>query len=92
MNQNIILYEWNPLSIHESTLLQKALIEIASYFNTVINELRDLYASVTQRIQQAIQSAVYFIPSLLSEQTNDIQTDAQEMTEYYLTRGIRVIH
>lgn len=71
-------------------MLQAALVEVASYFNTVISELRTLYGSVTQRIQQAIQSTVYFIPSLLSEQSNDIQTDAQEITEIYIARGIRV--
>lgn len=73
-------------------MLQTALFEVASYFNTVISELRTLYGSVTQRIQQAIQSTVYFIPSLLSEQSNDIQTDAQEITEMYVARGIRVFN
>lgn len=54
------------------------------------SELRLLYASVTQRIQHAIQSTVYFVPSLLSGKSNDIQTDAQEITELYIMRGIRV--
>lgn len=88
--QNIVLYEWNPLSIREASLLKKALSEVASYFNTVTSELRLLYASVTQRIQHAIQSTVYFVPSLLSGKSNDIQTDAQEITELYIMRGIRV--
>lgn len=85
-----MMYEWNPLSIREATLLQQALTEVASYFNSVIGELRSLYASVTQRIQQAIQSAVYFVPALFSERSRDIVTDAQEITELYIARGIRV--
>ena len=85
-----MLYEWNPLSIREASLLQTALKEVASYFNTDVAELRALYAAVTDRIQHAIQSAVYFVPSLVSERTNDIQTDAQEIIEMYISRGIRV--
>lgn len=81
---------WNPLSIRESTYLQSTLQSVASFFSTVTDELRTLYASVTQRIHGAIQSGLYCEVNLVSSHTNDIQTDAQELIELYISRGIRV--
>lgn len=53
-------------------------------------ELRAVYRSVATRISDCMNASVWCVCSLTSEKTGDIQVDAQEVVELYLTRGVRV--
>lgn len=85
----MILYEWNPLSIRETECVHRLLAEIASFFTTVIDELRGLYASVTHRVKEAIDASLFFRPVLLDAQ-DQVHLDVQEITEIAMARGVRV--
>ena len=88
--QDIILFDWNPLSVREAAALQRLLGELAGFFTTVTEELRAVYRSVATRISDCMNASVWCVCSLTSEKTGDVQVDAQEVVELYLTRGIRV--
>lgn len=49
-----------------------------------------MYRSVATRISDAMNASVWCVCSLTSEKTGDVQVDAQEIVELYLTKGIRV--
>lgn len=85
------MFTWNPFSSRETACLQELLNELAGFFTTVTEELRAVYSNVSHRFSEAMNSSLYCICSLYSERTEDIQTDAQELVELYLTRAIRVL-
>ncbi|KAK8821908.1 hypothetical protein WA538_000006, partial [Blastocystis sp. DL] len=88
---DIILFDWNPLSVREAAALQRLLGELAGFFTTVTEELRAVYRSVATRISDCMNASVWCVCSLTSEKTGDVQVDAQEVVELYLTRGVRLL-
>ena len=70
-------------------IIPAARSEIGSFFTTVIDELRGLYASVTHRVKEAIDASLFFRPVLLDAQ-DQVRLDVQEITEIAMARGVRV--